>query len=166
MFIVRLCVIQFTRYIPFAAANFDILAQLFDFVKNFFHFLANFFSLCFFARSSRALAYFSRVYPFCQYLFSFFYTYFFVSTACVLHAAGNPKYCVPFLFPIAFFAHFVQRSSLFSFVQRMQALISCLILLHSLAHQGRLKGQNIVYAQAFLSCQVKHQQYHARHGRP
>ena len=52
VFIVRLCVIQFTRYIPFAAANFDILSQNFSFVKYFFRVFPNFFLFCSFLSRS------------------------------------------------------------------------------------------------------------------
>ena len=89
VFIVRLCVIQFTRYILFAAANFYIITQLSSFVKNFFQVFPNFFSLCYFCLALverlRILAHTS---PFVKYFFHFFTCIFqnqqFVVTSCVL----------------------------------------------------------------------------------
>ena len=73
MFIVRLCVIQFTRYISFAAANFDIITQLSAFVKHFFQVFANFFRALFLSCASlERLRILADIIPFVKRFFHFF----------------------------------------------------------------------------------------------
>ena len=77
VFIVRLCVIQFTRYILFAAANFDIITQLSAFVKHFFQVFANFFRALFLSCASlERLRILADIIPFVKRFFQFFSKYF------------------------------------------------------------------------------------------
>ena len=70
-------VIQFTRYIPFAAANFDILTQSFPFVKHFFQSFSNFFFISvFFARALKRFDIISDDSPFVKHFFHFSANYF------------------------------------------------------------------------------------------
>ena len=96
MFLVRLHVIQFTRYRRCScklslAANFYILAQLFSFVKYFFqvfktflkHSASAFLKMC---AARWQLRYNTTSFSICQHLFSFFLNFFqdYFST-CLFH---------------------------------------------------------------------------------
>ena len=96
MLFVRLCVIQFTRYIPFAHANFDILPRQLDFVKRFFQLFSKSFLARFPAGFAEVLAYTNRKIAICQALFYLFYDNFSRSTICGLFRDSSPKYALLF----------------------------------------------------------------------
>ena len=90
VFIVRLCVIQFTRYILFAAANFDIITQLSAFVKHFFQVFANFFQALFLSCASlERLRILADIVSFVKRFFQFF-TYIFTRPRLVSFPLFSP----------------------------------------------------------------------------
>ena len=77
--LVRLCVIQFTRYCPSAtsAANSVIIHQRFPFVKNFFRFFSFFFSLLLFATCALRACLYYQILPLLSSTFLLFRRLFF-----------------------------------------------------------------------------------------